>query len=157
MPTPTNGDKNFDGWYTAASGGTKIGDAGDSYSPIGNITLYAQWSYDVTVKYDPNDGSCETASEKYQGTTALTLPTPTRTGYTFNGWYTEASGGTKIGDAGASYTPDANITLYAQWQINSYTITVTTSNATVKVNGTEVSDNGTVSIQYGTQVTVAVT
>jgi len=45
----------------------------------------------------------------------LTLPTATRNSYTFNGWYTAASGGTKIGDACASYTPTADITLYAQW------------------------------------------
>ena len=34
-----------------------------------------------------------------------TLPTPTRTGYTFTGWYDAASGGNKIGNAGATYTP----------------------------------------------------
>ena len=84
----------------------------------------------------------------------MTLPTPTREGYTFNGWYDATSGGNK---ATSPYTPAANITLYAQWQINSYTINVTANNATVKVNGTAVSNNGTVSIQYGTQVTVEVT
>ncbi len=55
---------------------------------------------------------------------ALTLPTPTRTGYTFNGWYTAASGGTKVGAAGASYTPSANTTLYAQWTANCNKITL---------------------------------
>jgi uncharacterized repeat protein (TIGR02543 family) len=47
---------------------------------------------------------------------AITLPAaPTRANYTFNGWYTAASGGTKRGDAGASYTPTGSETLYAQW------------------------------------------
>lgn len=47
----------------------------------------------------------------------ISLPTPTRSGYTFNGWFTAATGGTLIGAAGASYTPyaDASITMYAQW------------------------------------------
>ena len=158
LPTPTRDGYWFVGWYDAASGGNKIGDAGANYNPTGEITLYAHWQEKVeyTVTYNANGGSCGTASATYQGT-ALTLPTPTRTGYKFQGWYTAASGGTKIGDAGASYTPSANITLYAQWEINSYTITVTTSNATVKVNGNAVSNKGTVSIQYGTQVTVEVT
>ena len=148
----------FSGWYTAASGGDLVGGAGENYTPTSDITLYAHWQEKIeyTVTYNANSGTCGTASATYQGT-ALTLPTPTRTGYKFNGWYTATSGGTKIGDAGASYTPSANITLYAQWQISSYTITVTTNNATVKVNGTTVNNNGTVSIQYDAQVTVEVT
>ena len=158
LPTPTNGDKNFDGWFTAATGGTRVGGAGDSYNPTGAITLYAQWSYNVTVTYNATDGSCDTESAVFDGATALTLPTPTApTGYSFAGWYTAASGGTKVGNAGATYEPTANITLYAQWTVNSYTIKVTTSNATVKVNGTTVSNNGTISISYGTLVTVEVT
>jgi len=40
----------------------------------------------------------------------------------FNGWYTSSSGGTKVGAGGASYTPSANITLYAQWTPITYTI-----------------------------------
>ena len=161
LPTPTRDGYWFIGWYDAATGGNKIGDAGATYYYIGEnaeTTLYAHWQEKVeyTVTYNANGGTCGTASATYQGT-ALTLPTPARTGYTFNGWYTAASGGTKIDDAGASYTPNANITLYAQWKINSYTITVTTNNATVKVNGTTVNNNGTVSIQYGAQVTVEVT
>ncbi len=158
LPTPTRDGYWFIGWYDAAEGGNKIGEAGLSYHPTSEITLYAHWQEQIeyTVTYNANGGTCGTSGATYEGT-ALTLPTPTRTGYTFNGWYTEASGGTKIGDAGASYTPAANITLYAQWKVNSYTIEVTTSNATVKVNGTAVSNNGTVSIQYGTQITVEVT
>ena len=156
LPTPTRDGYWFIGWYDAAEGGNKIGDAGATYNPSGETTLYAHWQEKVEyiVTYNANGGSCDTASATYQGT-ALTLPTPIREGYTFNGWYTAASGGTKIGDAGASYIPSANITLYAQWTINSYTIKVETENATVKVNGTQV--NSAVSIQYGTQVTVEVT
>ena len=132
LPTPTRDGYWFIGWYDAAEGGNKIGDADASYNPTGDITLYAQWQEQIeyTVTYDANSGSCGTASATYEGT-ALTLPTPTRTGYTFNGWYTAASGGTMIGAAGASYSPSANITLYAQWEKIAYTITVTTSNATV--------------------------
>lgn len=54
---------------------------------------------------------------------SVTLPTPTKAGHTFNGWYTDATGGTKVGVAGASYTPAANTTLYAQWTANTYTVT----------------------------------
>ena len=158
LPTATRDGYWFIGWYDAATGGNKVGDAGATFNPTNEITLYAHWQEQVeyTVTYNANSGTCGTQSATYQGT-ALTLPTASRTGYTFNGWYDAATGGNKVGDAGALYTPTANITLYAQWQINSYTIKVTTNNATVKVNGTTVNNNGTVSIQYGAQVTVEVT
>ncbi|MBE7018678.1 MAG: hypothetical protein E7413_02220 [Ruminococcaceae bacterium] len=148
----------FLGWYTAPTGGEKIGDAGEGYHPGGAITLYAQWQEAIsyTVTYNANSGSVSPASATYEGT-ALTLPNPTRTGYTFNGWYTAASGGTKVGNAGAEYTPSSNITLYAQWTIGSYTVKVSATNATVKINNTTVANNGSINIPYGTQVTVDVT
>ena len=154
--TPTKTDYRFLGWYDAASGGSKVADAGVSYTPSDDVTLYAhwQWAPKYTVTYNANGGTCSTTSQTYEGT-ALKLPTPTKEGYKFLGWYTAASGGIPIEQN--PYTPTENITLYAQWEINSYTITVTTNNATVKVNGTTVSNNDTVSIQYGAQVTVEVT
>lgn len=132
LPTPTRTGYKFNGWYTAANGGTKIGDAGASYKPTSSITLYAQWT-GYTVTYNANNGSCSTASQTYAGT-ALTLPTPTRSNYEFNGWYTANSGGTKIGDAGASYTPTADITLYAQW---SYSGCVTPDTLVTLAGGTQ--------------------
>ena len=123
LPTPTRSGYIFAGWYTAASGGTRVGGAGESYTPSANITLYAQWGQPCTVTYNANGGTCGTASEKYTGN-ALTLPTPTRDGYWFVGWYDAAEGGNKIGDAGATYNPTGDITLYAQWQEQiEYTVT----------------------------------
>ena len=123
LPTPRKSGFIFAGWYTAASGGTRVGGAGDSYTPGSNITLYAQWGKPCTVTYNANGGTCGTASEKYSGT-ALTLPTPTRDGYWFLGWYDAAEGGNKIGDAGATYNPAGEITLYAHWQeAIEYTVT----------------------------------
>lgn len=130
LPTPSRSGYIFSGWYTAASGGTRIGGAGDSYTPSANITLYAQWGKPCTVTYDANGGSCGTASEKYSGT-ALTLPTPTRDGYWFVGWYDAATGGTKVGDAGATYNPTGEITLYARWQEKvEYTVTYNANGGT---------------------------
>ena len=68
-----------------------------------------------TVTYDANEGTCATTSEN---ASSVALPTPTRDGYTFNGWYTAATGGTLVGAAGDSYAPSADITLYAQWTEN---------------------------------------
>ena len=51
---------------------------------------------------------------------SVTLPTPTRFGYKFLGWYTSAEGGTKI--SGTTYTPTSNVILYAHWKLDSYYI-----------------------------------
>jgi uncharacterized repeat protein (TIGR02543 family) len=117
LPTPTNANAAFNGWYSALTGGTLIGAAGASYSPAQSLTLYAQWSpnqYVVTLS--PNGGSVNVASSTYTyGGTALTLPTPTNANAAFNGWYSALTGGTLIGAAGASYSPAQSLTLYAQW------------------------------------------
>ena len=53
---------------------------------------------------------------------SITLPNATRNGYTFEGWYTSATGGELVGKSGATYTPTSTKTLYAQWK---KTITIT--------------------------------
>ena len=152
LPEPTRDGYWFIGWYDAANGGNKIGDAGATYNPAGEITLYAHWQEAIKylVNYNANGGTCGTEFDTYEGA-ALTLPIPTRTGYKLNGWYTAASGGTKSGNAGETYIPNTNITLYAQWEKIAYAITVTTSNATV--SGVTNGQNA----YYGDTITFTVT
>ena len=86
--------------------------------PAYGVTINAAFeAARYTVTYNVNGGgTCATASEKQATAGAsLTLPTPTWSGYTFDGWY---NNGTEIGDAGDSYTPTADITLYAKWTDN---------------------------------------
>ncbi len=149
LPLPSDSARAFAGWYTEENGGTFIGMGGDTYLPTEHITLYAHWEAPSVVTYDANGGSCATTSETYMGA-PLVLPTPTQTGYTFQGWYTAASGGTKVGDGGANYSPSGSITLYAQWVKTPYTISVSQSNATV----TGVSNGQTA--YYGDSITVTV-
>ena len=147
----------FNGWYTESTGGTKVGDAGASYVPAEPTTLHAQWTA-YTVSFDGN-GATNPDSLSAGANGTVTLPTPVRTGYTFNGWYTEAAGGSKIGNGGASYTPAADITLHAQWTINSYKVTITTSNSSTEVTnnstGATISNGG--SVPYDTVVKVVLT
>ena len=104
------------GWATA-DGGEKVYDLGGSYTANAGIELFPVWTVLVyTVTYNANCGTCSTESDVQPSYGAsLTLPTPTFSGCTFDGWY---NNGTKIGDAGASYTPTADITLYAKWTDN---------------------------------------
>lgn len=69
-----------------------------------------------TVTYDANRGSVTPASAEVEQGQSVTLPAPTRSGYACTGWYTAASGGTLVGQPGASYTPAGDTTLYAQWK-----------------------------------------
>lgn len=67
-----------------------------------------------TVTFNPNGGMVSEASRSVAlGTAVGALPIPTRSGsYSFDGWYTAASGGTQIS---ASTTVNANVTYYAHW------------------------------------------
>ncbi|MDD2537697.1 MAG: InlB B-repeat-containing protein [Candidatus Absconditabacteria bacterium] len=129
LPTsPTRAGYTFNGWYTAASGGTQVT---TSTVVTSNVTYYAQWTTTVvnrTVTFDGNGGSGHSPTTKtvQNGQAVGTLPTsPTRAGYTFNGWYTAASGGTQIT---TSTVVTSNVTYYAQW-------TTTVVNRTVTFDG----------------------
>lgn len=68
----------------------------------------------LTVKLDPNGGTCSEANAYVTAEgTVKSLPTPTRNGYAFTGWFDAASGGTKIT---SSYKFTKDTTIYAQWQ-----------------------------------------
>ena len=93
----------FSRWNTASNGGGTDYNPGGSYTANAAATLYAQWTSSVS-------------------TASVSLPSPSRAGYSFAGWYTAASGGAKVGNGGALYTPDSDVTLYAHWTALASTI-----------------------------------
>ena len=111
----------FLGWSTAPNGqGTLYSDLA-TYAFSADVTLYARWSaVSYTVTYDTQGGSTVTSSS-YSIGSAVTLPAaPTRTGFSFSGWFVASTGGTALG---TTYSPPGtgNITLYAQWTAASTT------------------------------------
>ena len=114
----------FAGWNTAANGsGTAYAD-GASYAFTANTTLYAQWTASTyTVTFDGNGGGTPSPTSKSvtYASTYGTLATVTRANYTFNGWFTATSGGTQV-TSGSTVAITGAQTLYAQWTINSYTV-----------------------------------
>ena len=75
----------------------------------------------VKVAFDANGGSVSPASKNVANGVAMgSLPTPTWSGHTFNGWYTARSGGTKIT---TTATVTAPMTCYAQWTVKQYKLT----------------------------------
>jgi uncharacterized protein (TIGR02145 family)/uncharacterized repeat protein (TIGR02543 family) len=85
-----------------------------------------------TVTYNANNGTGAPANQTKTHDAALTLSTdvPTRTGYAFAGWNTSSNGSGMSYASGASYVDNAGVTLYAQWTVNTYTVTYNANNGT---------------------------
>ncbi len=122
----------FMGWYSAQQGGSKVTD-NSICNTSSNHTLYARWqANEYIVVFDANGGQVEKDSMSITyGAPYGSLPTPTRSGYAFTGWYTAASGGTKVtSDTIYSVTDDQ--TLYAQWKLTYYTVTLDKKGGTLE-------------------------
>lgn len=107
----------------------------------------------LTMKY--NDGATADSTYNVASGTTITLPTPRRSGYTFNGWYD----GSKFYAAGASYTVSATVTLNASWSYISSGSS--SSDPTYSVSTPSKTEHGTVTVSpksasKGDRVTVTV-
>ncbi len=69
-----------------------------------------------TVTYNANGGTISTSSATVESGKSVTLPTPSKSGYSCLGWSTSSSATSASYSCGASYTPTKNITLYAVWK-----------------------------------------
>lgn len=78
----------------------------------------------VVITYNANGGSGAPSALTTQGGKSATLSStkPTRTGYTFLGWATSSTATSATYTAGGSITPTDNVTLYAVWQGNTYSV-----------------------------------
>ena len=101
----------FAGWYTSAD--TSGSEYDFTAAVTDDVTLYAKWTPNMyTVTFDSQGGSAVDAQQVAYGGYATQPATPTRDGYTFVGWTTDADGTTPYG-FGMPVTGD--ITLYAKW------------------------------------------
>ena len=144
---PTRRGYTFVNWYVVENG--QYLTAGQQRPKTwGSFTLKAQWTpnqYELTIS--PNGGRFMDGTETAQTTSPnLTYDAmswwhvgsymPTRTGYTFTGFYDALSGGTKVYDSTGTCVPetkywtkekkyayDGNLAVYAQWKQNEYTVT----------------------------------
>lgn len=150
LPTPTRAGYTFDGWYTSASGGSKV-TSSTTVTNGSDHTLYAHWTpHSITFRYHPNGGVGQ--PDNYVTWTAEaddTFPDShwnyansgdayymTRHGYTATGDYAKADGScsyhqdenfTSYADLCAKYgvninTKSTTIDIYAQWSPNNYTV-----------------------------------
>lgn len=122
-----NGKNNsFSSWNTKKDGSGKTVTNSTSVSKSSNHTLYAQWKKDngnsetkkeITVTFDADGGTVTPKSKKVTiGKAYGDLPTPTKEGFGFRGWYTEKNGkGEKI-ESTTNCNSKKDRTLYAKWE-----------------------------------------
>ena len=140
QPTaPTRTGYTFTGWYTDAAR-TQLFDFTNT-AVTTSTQLYAGWSINqYTVSFNSSGGTAIANVPVSYGATISEPTTPTRTGYTFNGWYTNA-GRTQLFNFATAIT--ANLQLYAEWSTNQYIVSFNSD------GGTLVADVG---INYGSSV-----
>ena len=116
LPTPTRDDHVFLGWGTSSTASSGVT---GSYTPSGNITLYAIWRQNNhTVTYDANGGTGAPDPQIKVHGEALTLSDtiPNRDGYVFLGWAADQTATEAEYQPSDSFTTDADTTLYAVWE-----------------------------------------
>ena len=124
LARPTKEGYTFTGW---SGTGIDSEDDLDVTIPVqshSNREYTAHWNINqYTATFNANSGATanpETITKNYN--VALgTLPTTSRTGYDFDGWYTEQTGGTEISDT--TTMPAEDHTYYAHWTIQTFNIT----------------------------------
>ena len=129
------------------------GNGGSTPEAITTTNTFSNWKVEgpgrldgMTYTFGAGDG---TLTANYQGG-EITLPEAVREGYKFEGWFTEPTGGTLIGNLGSKYTPSKDETIYAHWTINSYTLTVNPNGGTW--NGK--TENSTITQNFGSVVDI---
>lgn len=124
---PTRTGYTFNGWFTAENGGNQVTPS-TKVQITSAQTLHAQWTANTyTVSFNSHGGSSVANKTVTYDATYGTLTNPTRAGYTFNGWFTAATGGTQVTSSTKVQITSAQ-TLHAQWTVNNYTITLNKQN-----------------------------
>ncbi len=129
---PTKTGYSFTGYF---KGDTKyynsdLTPTNTKWTTAGNGTLLAGWQANTyTVSFNGNGGSSADNKTVTYDATYGELPSSTRTGYTFDGWFTEAVGGTQV-TASTTVQITAAQTLYAHWTAKGYTIDLNNQSAT---------------------------
>lgn len=147
LPKPTAQESptglKFLGWYTSTSSTGTLVTLDKEYAS--NTTIYAHWGYSVILHLDGGSLSKEFTSYLYSTTSSTTLPTPTKEGFTFDGWYESSDfSGSKVTSIASKSTGDK--TFYAKWEANTYALTWNLDGGTL--------NNPPTSYQYGTALSL---
>ena len=116
---PSRTDFTFSGWSSSPTSTSGL----YSLAPSGNILLHAVWISSVYhLTFNAGDGLSDTSTAKVTIGQSIVMPGATRPNYTLEGWSTQNSGGNLINSA-TSFTPNSDVTLFAQWTLQTFTVT----------------------------------
>ncbi len=129
---PTRSGYTFDGWYTSSALSTAVT---WPYTLTADVTFYAKWTENVvtntfTVTFDSNGGTAVSAITNNENSSILKPSDPTKSGFTFDGWYTSSALTTAVT---WPHTLISNVTFYAKWTaivVNSYSVTFESNGGT---------------------------
>lgn len=118
VPLPREGYR-FDGWYTAAEGGTRIDSNSIVDITVDAQTLYAHWvkeTYSISYNTNGSGAVIDSTTEKIGTNAKITETIPVREGYRFLGWAASETAASPEYQPGDVYTANTDITLYAVWE-----------------------------------------
>lgn len=127
---PTKDGHHFSGWYTSAGLTTPYT---FTTMPAVDTTVYAKWAVNQYKIFYVSNGGTTVADAVYDFGASISAPaSPTRTGYRLEGWYDNAS----LSGSPFSFTtmPAGDITLYAKWIVNQYTLSFEVNGGTSIAN-----------------------
>jgi uncharacterized repeat protein (TIGR02543 family) len=123
----------FDGWTIAKNGSGTVLQPNDQFNaPVGTTILYANWLGDPKVTYNGNGNTGGSApvdpNSPHPKNSSVNVLTNSgsleKTGYTFDGWNTQADGlGTSYPTSGTFTIAERSVTLYAKWKPETHTVT----------------------------------
>ncbi len=125
-PAPERAGYTFDGWYfhQGANGETHI-KVKDTDRVTDDVTLYAHWVSSNSVRLEVEGGELPAGTPSTINVSKElpypTLPTPTRKGYSFQGWFTHATEGVQI-TSGQAVGDTIPVALYARWAARTFTV-----------------------------------
>ena len=127
--------------YTGSGAANTTATANYSFAGWRGENGTAYGDKEVVLNLKSEQGATTTMTAQWKSA-SVTLPKPTRTGYTFDGWYTDTNYTKLVGNGGAAYTPESDIDLYAKWTANIYTVTFDARGGSVDPASKEVAYGG---------------
>jgi uncharacterized repeat protein (TIGR02543 family) len=144
---PTWNGYDFEGWHSAITGGTKYD---WPHVLTANVTMHAQWTaipYSISYELNGGTNATENPATYTVENLPITLAAPSRVGYTFAGWHSDAGFTTPAPGIPAGSTGDK--TFYAQWTVIPYAISYELN------GGTNVTENPATYIVESLPITLA--
>lgn len=125
----------FNGWKSDVSTDA-VYEPGSSYKVTSaNVTFTGSWTvnkYSITWKQGDNELVSDSWEVAYKS--QVKLPIPEKTGYTFTGWKSDVEGDNTLYNKETPFTmPSHAVTMTAQWQINTYTVTYNGNGGTIGI------------------------